>query len=267
MRDWISVGELGVAFGSQANVLPPARQLAGISLPLSFEDGREVECTFLTDSLLTFTLRGVQTHGHGPHPYRATQMRPGVYFVDFIVRHERASTVSLVLDRQRRIFTAVEGQLPTQEQMRQPFLEKIARVQELTSVRASFFSGAIDEPFTPRTQRHHHTTALVGRRIEYTYSPTERYEHIYLNERLYSWHCLEGSERGLADTDRCHYLEIAPDLYLFVWREKIVPTLGIVLLDLLMMQTTGKILGYRDFAVGEISNFPVGARARLLGSG
>ena len=73
------------------------------------------------------------------------------------------------------------------------------------------------------------TDALVGKRVQYVYSQTEAYEHIYLNENLYTWQCLRGSEAGLADTDRCHYRRIADELYLFVWREKVVPTLGVVL--------------------------------------
>lgn len=263
-RDWISVGDLGTAFKPEANLLPPTPELAGTCLRLSCEDGRELECAFLTASELTFTTRGGVSGASASSAYRASQMRPGIYFVDFVLREERASTISLVLDLQRGIFTAVQGQLPTQEQVRQSLLERIASGEELTSVRAMWLSGAIDRAFTADTPRHGHTTALVGRRIEYTYSPTERYEHIYLNDRLYTWHCLEGSERGLADTDRCDYREIAPDLFLFAWREKIVPTLGIVMVDLQRMKTTGKILGYRDFTVGEITNFPVGARVRLL---
>ena len=88
------------------------------------------------------------------------------------------------------------------------------------------------------------TTELIGRRVEYTYSPTERYEHIYLNEDFYTWQCLLGSEKGLADTDRCHYLKLGDELYLFVWREKIVPTLGAVVADFSAMRTMGKIFGH-----------------------
>ena len=105
---------------------------------------------------------------------------------------------------------------------------------------------------------------MVGKRVEYTYSPTECYEHIYLNERFYTWHCLLGSEKGLADTDRCHYYKLADRLYLFVWREKIVPTLGSVVVDLEALRTTGKIFGYQGEGPGGLSNFPVGARARVL---
>jgi hypothetical protein len=85
-----------------------------------------------------------------------------------------------------------------------------------------------------------------------------------LNDAFYTWHCLAGSEQGLADTDRCHYRKIAPDLYLFVWREKIVPTLGIVVVDLAQSKTTGQILGYRGFDFGAVTSFPVGARARIV---
>ncbi len=44
-------------------------------------------------------------------------------------------------------------------------------------------------------------------------------------------------------------------LYLFIWREKIVPTLGVVLVDLERLKTTGQILGYRGFDFGAVSCF------------
>ena len=127
----------------------------------------------------------------------------------------------------------------------------------------------MDTAFTSSTPRHLPTTDLVGRRVEYTYSATERYEHIYLNEHFYTWHCLLGSEKGLADTDRCHYLKLAEDLYLFVWREKIIPTLGAVVVDFQAMRTMGKIFGHAHGGGGGndssgLVDFRVGARARVL---
>lgn len=108
------------------------------------------------------------------------------------------------------------------------------------------------------------TDALVGMRNQYTYSPTERYEHIYLNDNFYARQCLDGVEKGLADVDRCHYVQVAEDLYLFVWREKIIPTLGVILIDLQQMRTDGKIMGYQGSDFGALSNFPVGASAKIL---
>ncbi len=71
-------------------------------------------------------------------------------------------------------------------------------------------------------------------------------------------------EAGLADVDRCHYIGIAKDLYLFVWREKIIPTLGVVMIDLARQKTDGKIFGYQGSQFGALSNFPVGALAEVL---
>ncbi len=71
-------------------------------------------------------------------------------------------------------------------------------------------------------------------------------------------------EKGLADVDRCHYVQVAEDLYLFVWREKIIPTLGVILIDLQQMRTDGKIMGYQGSDFGALSNFPVGASAKIL---
>lgn len=256
---WIAVGELGEAFGSgaQTHTLAPSTRLAEKRMTLRFEDGSAVDYHFQSAAELT--------RGRGKvESYHATEIRLGILFVDFIDSDRRASTISLVLDLDRGICTAIEAKLPTETEAKLPLIERVGRGEELTCVTAKFLSGAIDAPFGHATDRHTDTRDLIGKRIEYTYSRSERYEHVYLNERLYTWHCLAGSEQGLADTDRCRYLRVADRLYLFAWREKIVPTLGVVLVDLEQMKTTGKIFGYRGFDFGSVMNFPVGARASLM---
>lgn len=253
---WITVGELGSAFGSDADshVLPPSSKLSGRLMTLYFGDGRAVDYHFRSAAEL------VRAGEEEVESYRASEIRPDILFVDFIASDRRASTVSLVLDLERGLCTAVEARLPTAAEARLPLVERVKRGGELTGVEAKFLSGAIDAPFRQQAGGHTDTRELIGKRIEYSYSRSERYEHLYLNERFYTWHCLAGSEQGLADTDRCRYLRIADRLYLFVWREKIVPTLGAVVVDLEQRKTTGKLLGYRDLDSGAITNFPVGAR-------
>ena len=258
---WISVGELGEAFGADAdsNALEPSARLAGKRMTLRLEDGSARELHFQSETKLVDGAGRVES-------YRATEIRPGILFVDLLLSDRHAASVSLVLDLDRGICTALEATLPDESEARVPLVERVARGAELTSVQAKFLSGAIDAPFGPGAPRHGATQELIGRRIEYTYGRSERYEHVYLNDQFYTWHCLSGSEQGLADTDRCHYLKIADRLYLFVWREKIVPTLGAVVVDLQQMRTTGKIFGYRGLDFGAIVNFPVGARARPAGA-
>jgi hypothetical protein len=247
-----------------------------MNLALWLEGGHVLGCRFETRTELVFEMRRPEETGtcagqaadqsglHERQPYFATKLRDGLFFVDFMWPRERAETITLLLDLNEQIATILIGQLPDSEEAHRSLPDRIDADDELTAVSASFLSAAIDRPFTPETPRHKPTSDMVGRRIEYTYSPTERYEHIYLNSSLYTWHCLDGSEKGLADTDRCHYLKLAEDLYLFVWREKIVPTLGVVAVDFDALRTAGKILGYRDYRSGELANFQVGAHARVL---
>ena len=263
-KPWIDVGQLAKAFAPDNYALPPSRDLAGKAMNLHFEDGTSAECRFETASkLLWKPTFGANRRQETEETCSVTGVRKGIYFVDFVKHRERATTLSLVLDLSRNICTALEGRLPGKAQAARDMPGRVAAGRELTDVAATFRRGAINRSFGPATPRHTVSEELVGKRIEYTYSPTERYEHIYLNANFYTWHCLLGAEKGLADTDRCHYYRLARDLYLFVWREKIIPTLGVVVLDLNAMRTTGKILGYQGNDFRKVVNFRVGARARL----
>lgn len=262
---WISVGDLAQAFAPDNNTLPPSSDLADQTLHLYFEKGGVIEHRFETDRKLIWNVTAGPEQGlSAEETYLATRLCEGIYFVDFIKHLGRATSVSLVLDLQRGIFTAVVGQMPDEAEAKQALLSRVAAGQELTSVTAAILNGSINTPFNAETPRHSVTAELVGRRAEYTYSPTEQYEHIYLNENLYTWQCLRGAEKGLADTDRCHYYKLADNLYLFIWREKIVPTLGVVTLDYDSMRSSGKIFGYQGDNFDKLSNFSMGARIRLL---
>jgi hypothetical protein len=161
-------------------------------------------------------------------------------------------------------YRLVIGTLPTRSETQIDAFSRVLANQELTAVNAQFLRAVIDAPFAGQGHRHTPTVELVGKRVQYVYSRAEAYEHIYLNSMLYCWQCLKGIEKGLADTNRCHYYKIADKLYLFVWREKIVPTLGVVLIDLLHMKTTGKLFGYEGGDFGRLTNAPIGAYATLL---
>jgi hypothetical protein len=262
---WITVGELAQAFAPDSNAGDPSDSLAGRTVRLHFEDGQVTECRFDTADTLSWTvIRKREVREETTAPYLAFEMRPGIYFVDFGRPQEQTSTVTLVLDSGLRIVTALYAVLPGKKEALRPLAERAARGEELTAVGATFLNGSVDQEFGEDTPRHPLTSELVGKRVEYTYSPTERYEHIYLNESFYTWQCLSGAEKGLADTDRCHYYKIADRLYFFVWREKIIPTIGAALVDFDRMRSAGKILGYRADDLRQTVNFAIGARARLV---
>lgn len=207
--------------------------------------------------------RDAATDTGGRAPCRVTRLRDGLYFVDYIDTTARATSVSLVIDLDNGVWTSVVGTLPTEADTRIDAFTRVARGLPLTAVDAQFRHGTLGGHARPGPL-HAPTRELIGKRTMYRYSPTECYEHIYLNENFYAWQCLQGVEGGLADVDRCHYFKMADELYLFVWREKVVPTLGVVLIDLAQRKTDGKIFGYQGGDFGTLSNFQIGAYAQVL---
>ncbi|MDR3464313.1 MAG: molybdenum cofactor biosynthesis F family protein [Xanthobacteraceae bacterium] len=263
--NWISVGALADSFAPDSNILARSDELAGKSFTLHTAEGGTMRCAFVTADALSWTASGPGVAESGSESYVATSPRPGIYFIDFVkAGSQPPCSVSIVADLAAGVATIVTGLLPAAAEAHASILRRAQARHELTSVGAHFAAATIDRPFDPAAPLHTPTTDLIGLRLQHRYNPHEVYEHIYLNEKRYVWHCLSGIEQGLADVDRCHYYRIAANLYLFVWREKIVPTLGAILLDLDRMKTTGKIFGYADDALSEVSNFQIGAYSTLL---
>lgn len=254
---FIQVGALAEGFAPESHLLAPLDTLAGERLHLFFADGSAILCRFIDGRRLSW--------GDAPAvSYRATSLRAGVYFVDFIHPQRQGGSITLICDINALSFTAVMGSLPDEKQTRLGAFSRVEQGKALTGVEVEMHFGTLNRPYQRDGRLHHETPELLGMRNLYTYSPTERYEHIYLNEGFYAWHCLDGVEKGLADVDRCHYIRLGERLYLFIWREKIIPTLGVVMIDLASMRTDGKILGYSNAQFAELSNFAVGAHAEIL---
>ncbi|OJT35994.1 MoaF C-terminal domain-containing protein [Serratia plymuthica] len=251
---FIQVGALAEGFAPHSNTLERQLGLSGSTLTLHFAEGETLKCHFTDDQTLSWGARaGIA--------YRATSIRSGILFIDFLDPSQDNAGMTLVCDRNQGNFTLVYGQLPDERQTRLDAFSRVEQGLPLTAVNAEFRFGTLDNAAAALP---HFTDELIGMRNMYTYSPTERYEHIYLNDNFYAWQCLDGVEKGLADVDRCHYVKVAEQLYLFVWREKIVPTLGVVMIDLQAMRTDGKILGYQGSDFSALSNFAVGAHAQVL---
>ncbi|MDA3623937.1 MoaF N-terminal domain-containing protein [Saccharopolyspora sp. WRP15-2] len=245
---FIPVGALGEGFAPEADILEPTEDLSGTRFALDLDGPRSLE---IGDGVASWD-------GRTDVPVRVTSVRSGVYLVDGVV--DETST-TFVLDTDAGLVTLVEGELPGPEVRAESAYTRVQRGDDPTGVTARIVHGAIGGS---SAARHAPTDALVGLRNRYTYSPNEVYEHIYLTPDRYTWHCLQGVEQGLADTDRCHHIGIRDGLTLFVWREKIVPTLGLILIDLDGMRTDGKLFGNDGFDTTSLVNFPVGARAEIL---
>ncbi|WP_017774992.1 MoaF C-terminal domain-containing protein [Paraburkholderia kururiensis] len=275
---FIQVGALADGFAPNSHILAPVGDLEGRTLVLTFADGGVDTLHF--DTAQSVEVERVPAGAAQPaqprerHACRVTSLRAGIYFVDYIGADEplvdadgqrRASSTSYVLDLSKQLCTVVVGVLPGEKETRIDAFTRVERAMELTGVQAQIRHGRIGaDTGTQGAALHAPTAELIGMRNLYIYSATERYEHIYLNDNFYAWQCLSGVEAGLGDVDRCHTIGIDTALYLFIWREKIVPTLGVVMIDLERMKTDGKIFGYHGSRFDALSNFPVGAHAQVL---
>jgi len=262
-QKWIDVGQLVEGFGG--NELTASEDLAGQCLDLHFENGWVISHDFLDANRLNWKInRGPEQGLSAAEYYRATCLRPGIYLVDFVKASERATSVSLVLDLNNSACTAVIATLPSAEQAQQPIYQRALDNGELTQVDTVVLAAAIDAPFSDNSPRHLATEELVGKQIEHVYGPRDSYRHHYLSNNYFCWQCSAGEEKGLADTDRCHTLKIDHQLYLFLWREKVVPTLGLIMIDLQQGKTSGKLFGYQSGEFTDLANGPVGAKLTQL---
>ena len=262
-QEYISVGELSVGFSE--HTLPRTDRLAGKRVELYYESGKKSKMTFVDIETLKWETVDQARQDEFICIYNAIMPRDDIYLVDFIVSYGDSKSVSVILDMHRRFATVITGIMPTAEEVMIPLIVRAEGAAPLTSVQAAFEHAAVDVPFTPTTPRHEKTADLVGERFQWVYSSKDAYEHIYLNENTYTWHCISGNEKGLADTDRCFFYKLAEKLYLFVWTEKIIPTVGVVIEDLGTMRSYGKIFGHEGYDMtGRITNFMIGSYGTFL---
>lgn len=250
---FIQVGALSDGFAPDSYILTTSNLLTGKVLQLNLHEKPSEIITFPADQQIMWRKQVIDC--------RITSIRSGVYFISFQSPDDWRVGITLIINEQDENYVLVEGKLPIEADIRIAAYSKIQRNLPLTDVKTEISFGSLGHV---KNQLPAYTSELIGLRNLYTYNPKERYEHVYLNEQFYAWHCLDGVEKGLADVDRCHYIKVSDKLYLFIWREKIVPTLGVILIDLNAMRTDGSIMGYQDQDFTAVSLFAVGAHATIL---
>jgi hypothetical protein len=241
------VGELALTIGAWAP--QPSAGLAGETLFLDFDDGSRGEARFRPDGTLDWSEDKLPAWSA---PCRVVELRPGLFMADMIDASRIAATRTLIIDRARGSALEIQVAMPDSREVAIPLFKRAQSGRRLTAVALRQRRAGLGNPFPP-------TTELVGRAKTYRYSATDIYQHIYVSADRYSWQCLSGSEKGLADTDETIHLRLAEDLVLFIWLEKIIPTCGMVAIDLAAGRSSGKIFGYASAELTQLTNVAVGA--------
>lgn len=115
----------------------------------------------------------------------------------------------------------------------------------------------------PRRGQHPRSSGMVGKRVMWQYSDTDRYDHVYLNDSNFAWQCISGVEQGLTELDRTRAYDVADDLYFFGWSEHVQPIEPMLFVDMADMMTYGRMFGWEE-RTGEILHHQFGARGVLL---
>ena len=198
---------------------------------------------------VTWTItEGDGTGMTGTHPYRAVEARPGLYFVDFVKGEGvHASDVSMVIDRNDgRVIVADSA-----------FVDRDGAVRMHTELLTGRVAG------TGAIEPLRRSVELVGKRIFYRYSPSEAYEHVYLNGGTFLWHCVRGAEQGLADVDPANVYEIGDGIVMLHWSETVMPVESIVLIDLVNERSIGRMFCWDGPTLAPV-HLPFDSRFTLL---
>ena len=245
-EQWPDVTAMLAGFGEPS--LAATRSLEQGEFDIRFENGWTIAHRFLDGSVTWTITAGEATGLTGTSLYRAVEVRPGIFFVDFIKGDGvHSSDVSMVIDRNDGRVTVAESS----------FVDRDGAVRMHTAFLEGRIAGTGD--IEPRRR----TSELVGKRIYYRYSPTEHYEHIYLNAGTFVWHCVRGAEGGLADVDPVQVFELADGIVILHWSETVKPVESIVTIDLTNKRSIGRMFCW-DGPTLETVHIPFDSRFTVL---
>jgi hypothetical protein len=222
--EWPDVTVMLDGFGDPK--LDASSDLEGRTFDVVFENGWTIAHTF-ADARITWTITaGEGTGESGTHEYRAVEVRPGIYFIDFVKGDgAHAGDVSMVID-------VGDGRVTVADSS---FVDRGGAVRMRTEILSGRVAG------TGEIEPRQRTSALVGKRIYYRYSPTEHYEHIYLNAGTIAWQCVRGGEQGLADVERIQVFELAEGVVMLHWTETVMPVESFLVVDLVNERSIGRM--------------------------
>lgn len=266
-NEYITIGDMAKGF-SEYN-LPQINSLSGKKITLYFGDGEggfAVEHDFVSDRVLQWkVIAGPEKGASGYSEYIATNPKDGYYYVEFITGSNQAKMVALVLDTRRSIATAVLGHFPKEKDDQLSMYQRSSKKLPLAASRVQILNASIGVPMSKNTARHDlDSKDLVGKRKLYQYSANDAYEHIYHDNNNFSWHCVSGNEKGLADTDYSRIIKFEDNFYMIVWVEKVMHVVSAITLNFDTMRSSGAMASFSEWDYGEVVNVSSGAIIKNL---
>nr|WP_232327865.1 molybdenum cofactor biosynthesis F family protein [Kibdelosporangium sp. MJ126-NF4]CEL14280.1 MoaF protein precursor [Kibdelosporangium sp. MJ126-NF4]CTQ88647.1 MoaF protein precursor [Kibdelosporangium sp. MJ126-NF4] len=235
------------AAGIDGNRMKCTDALAGTSLTINALGRPPVRLDFHTLDELSWKHEDGTA---GTDWYEAIEVRPGLFYLTITDTTHPLNADVVIIDRNTGRTLTVESVIADAPTPGKP------RVSQ------NFRPGVLDG-VTPTGDEAAPSRDLIGLRALYRYSPHHLYEHVYLSSERYAWQCLVGEQRGHGDVDLATTWRFAEDLYVFTFREFLIPVAATWLYDMKALRTTGTFVGLRGD--GRVMVAPGGAFITLLG--
>jgi hypothetical protein len=250
-EDWAPLTEMADGFDEYLPDLSRAFDGQEIVLDARYLDGGSdftLSQKFSSSAVEWVVLENGTETARGSDSYELFEMQPGLFYIHYLrAAEDHPVAFSAAIDTACGQVTGAIGELgltPRPEAARQ-----------------QWFQGQIAGSGATPEDAHTVTDELIGRRVRYAYSGEDVYDHVYLNENIFTWLCVGGTELGVGDTERCTYFKLRDNTYLFSWLEKNLGVEGMVLIDLAAHRTVGIQFALDQYS-GELVNLTMGSYAQ-----
>jgi len=217
-----------------ANRLPSTEALAGRTIGLDYDHGLRLTLTFTPTRLRWSTDAPAADADGGEVPYDAVEIRPGTFFIDYVIA-DRGRCLSHVVDSERGRALSV--------------VSEIVDVSGKPDLRVLLQPARLRD-HVGRYQAIAETRELLGKRLFCQYGPHAALEHIYANSATIVWQWLRSPPELALEVgvEAVTMWKIGERLYLISTRGE-APIQLTLLLDLEQMRNVGRLFGRGAFGL------------------
>lgn len=230
--------------------IPQSEALVGQTIDFELKTGEKFTLTATEKNKMKW--KGWQ--GEGEDWYEALEIDPGVFFVDMTFKNIKRYALTFLFNINTKWGISILTTVCEEKDATLPVPMK------------SKGEPMVDQVFTPMVVNGgpaqgietHESRDLIGLRAFQVYSPNHMYEHTYMSSKFYAWQCLVGEQRGLGDVDRATCWKLEDNIYVYTFREFVLPVASCFIFNYRKMENNGKFLGLDSN--GNVENRPSGGK-------
>lgn len=230
--------------------IPQSEALVGQTLNFELKTGEKFQ--LLPTAKNKMKWQGWQ--GEGEDWYEALEIDYGVFFVDMTFKNIKRYALTFLFNINTKWGISI---LTTVCEAKDAILPVPMKSKGEPLVNQTFTPMVVNGGPAVGVEPHE-SRDLIGLRAFQVYSPNHMYEHTYMSSKFYAWQCLVGEQRGLGDVDRATCWKLEDNIYVYTFREFVLPVSSCFIFNYRKMENNGKFLGLDSN--GNVENRPSGGK-------